>query len=66
LICQGEFGKPIEDVEIFKCYDWAVENCTVQGKPIEHRNNLINGYDNAKRRNKSAVIIFKFEEDNYD
>ena len=52
--------------EIYKGYDWAVENCTVKGKPIEHRNKLINGYDNAKRKTKSAVIIGKFEEGYYD
>jgi len=55
-----------KDTEIFTGYDWAVEHCTVKGKPIEHRNKLINGYDNAKRKTKSAVIIGKFEEDYYD
>ena len=54
------------DMQIYKGYDWAVENCTVKGKPIEHRNKLINGYDNAKRKTKSAVIIGKFEEGYYD
>ena len=53
-------------MQIFKGYDWAVENCTVKGKPIENRNKLINGYNNAKRKTKSAVIISKFEEDYYD
>ena len=66
MICQGEFGKPIKEVEIFKCYDWAVENCTVKGEPIEHRNKLINGYDNAKKKTKSAIIIARFEETYYD
>ncbi len=55
-----------KDTEIFTGYDWAVEYCTVKGEPIEHRNKLINGYDNAKRKTKSAVIIGKFEEDYYD
>ena len=66
LHCIGKFGKPIKDVEIYSCYDWAVENCTVKGKPIEDRNKLINGYDNAKRKTKSKFIISKFEEDYYD
>ena len=55
-----------KDMEIYDGYRWAVDNCTVKGKPIEHRNKLINGYDNAKKKTKSAVIIGKFEEDNYD
>tara|TARA_B100000315_G_scaffold250633_1_gene283766 strand:- start:272 stop:1234 length:963 start_codon:yes stop_codon:yes gene_type:complete len=64
LHCIGKFGK-FDDVEIFSCFDWAVENCTVKGEPIEHRNKLINGYSNAKRKTKSAIIIAKFEEDYY-
>jgi len=65
LHCIGKFGK-FDDVEIYSCYDWAVENCTVKGKPIEDRNDLINGYDNAKRKKKSNIIIAKFERDYYD
>ena len=55
-----------KDTRVYTGYDWAVEHCTVDEKPIEHRNKLINGYDNGKRKNKSAVIIGKFEEDYYD
>ena len=55
-----------KDMQIYKGYDWAVGNCTVKGEPIEHRNKLINGYDNAKKKTKSAIIIGKFEKDYYD
>ena len=55
-----------KNMEIFAGYDWAVKNCSVKGKSIEHRNKLINGYDNAKMKTKSAIIIGKFEEDHYD
>ena len=65
LHCIGQFGT-FKDITIYECYDWAVENCTVKGKPIEHRNKLINGYDNAKRKTKSDIIIAKFEEDYYE
>ena len=59
LHCIGQFGT-FKDITIYECYDWAVENCTVKGKPIEDRNDLINGYDNAKRKKKSNIIIAKF------
>ena len=36
-----------KNMEIFAGYDWAVKNCNIKGKPIEHRNKLINNYDNA-------------------
>jgi len=65
LHCIGQFGT-FKDITIYECYDWAVENCTVKGKPIKHRNKLINGYDNAKRKTKSDIIIAKFEEDYYE
>jgi len=55
-----------KDMEIFAGYDWAIKNCNVKGEPIEHRNKLINGYDNAKNKTRSAIIIGKFEEDYYD
>ena len=65
-ICAGDFGTPTEDVAIIDGYRWGVENCTVRGKPIEDEYDLVDGYDNGKRKKKSRYIIMKFEEDNYD
>jgi len=65
-ICAGDFGTPTEDVAIIDGYRWGVENCTVRGKPIEDEYDLVDGYDNGKRKKKSRYIIMRFEEDNYD
>jgi len=55
-----------KDMQIFAGYDWAVENCTVKGKPISSWLKLKNGYENGKMKTKTDIIIAKFEEDYYD
>ena len=65
-ICAGDFGTPTEDVAIIDSYRWGVENCTVRGNTIESEYDLVDGYDNGKRKKASRYIIGKFEEDNYD
>ena len=62
----GDFGTPTKDVAFIDSYRWGVKNCTVRGKPIEDEYDLVDGYDNGKRKKKSRYIIMKFEEDNYD
>jgi len=66
MICDGFFGTPTKDVAIIDCYRWGLENCTVRGEPIEDETDLVDGYDNAKRKKKSRYIIGRFEEDYYD